>query len=97
MDQKIQKCVSDTSIGQKQHIFTHITSKNHVLGLSNTPQLKLKTGPMPEKPGFIRKFHQFLGLWEMNQKLRTSFLTLVCGKNSPFLHIIVAKYIFSDG
>ena len=44
-DQKFQKWVSDTSTGQKQYIFTHITSKNHVLNPSDTPQLKLKTGP----------------------------------------------------
>ena len=28
-----------------QNIFTHITSKNHVLVPSDTPQLKLKIGP----------------------------------------------------
>ena len=44
MDQKIQKWVSDTSTGQKQHIFIPITSKNHVLVSSDTSQLQLKSG-----------------------------------------------------
>ena len=61
MDQKFQKWVSDTSTGQKQHLFIHITSKNHVLVPTDTPQLKLKSGPYLKKPRFIRKFSPNFG------------------------------------
>jgi len=61
MDQKIQKCVSDTSTGQKQHIFTHITSKNHVLVPYDTSQLKLKSGPNQVLLGKMLLFQPIFG------------------------------------
>ena len=70
MDQNFQKCVSDTSTGQKQHIFMYTSCKNQVLVPSGTPQLMLKSGPYQKIPRFIRKFKEILDLWEMNQKCK---------------------------
>jgi len=61
MVQKFKKRVSDTSTGQKQHIFTHITSKNHVLVLSGTPQLWLKTCPKKVLLGKMLLFQPIFG------------------------------------
>ena len=70
MDQNFQKCVSDTSTGQKQHLFMHTSCKNQVLVPSGTPQQMLKSGPYQKIPRFIRKFKEILDLWEMNQKCK---------------------------
>ena len=61
MDQKIQKWVSDTSTGQKQHIFIPITSKNHVLVSSDTSQLQLKSGPNQVLLGKMLLFQPIFG------------------------------------
>ena len=77
MDQEFQKWVSDTSTGQKQHIFTHIISKNYVLVPSDTSQFKLKTGPYLKNQVSLGNFYQFLGLQEMNQKFE-NFISSTC-------------------
>jgi hypothetical protein len=77
MDQNFQKCVSDTSTGQKQHLFMHTSCKNQVLVPSGTPQLMLKSGPYQKIPRFIRKFKEILDLWEMNQKCK-NFISYTC-------------------
>ena len=88
MDQNFQKCVSDTSTGQKQHLFMHTSCKNQVLVPSGTPQLMLKSGPYQKIPRFIRKFKEILDLWEMNQKCK-NFISNTCmgQKQSFFTHI----------
>ena len=77
MDQNFQKCVSDTSTGQKQHLFMHTSCKNQVLVPSGTPQLMLKSGPYQKIPRFMRKFKENLDLWEMNQKCK-NFISNTC-------------------
>ena len=93
MDQKFQKWVSDTSTGQKQHIFTHSTSKNHVLVPSGTPQLWLKTCPNQVLLGKMLLFQSIFGPLGNDQKIQKLISsTCMWQKQSFFTHISCKIY-----
>ena len=70
MDQNFQKCVSDTSTGQKQHLFMHTSCKNQVLVPSVTPQLRVKKGPSQVLLAKVPFFQQILGPPESEPKIQ---------------------------
>ena len=94
MDQNFQKCVSDTSRGQKQHLFMHTSCKNQVLVPSGTHQQRLKKGQFHVLLAKVPFFQQILGPPGSEPKIQNLIADTPKRSNCRFFHILVAKYIF---